>query len=139
MSRDASTTFGWADGTYKFRLGLGQVRELQEKTDCGPYELLRRVDAGTWRVDDLRETIRLGLMGGGTKPDQARKLVERYCGPPYGADVPPARAILFAAVVGAPDGERPGKRRAAKAAADAPPSSQTESSPSPQSMDQPQS
>jgi hypothetical protein len=139
MSRDGSTTFDWADGTYKFRLGIGECRELQEKTDCGPYELLRRVDSGTWRIDDLVETIRIGLIGGGLAPVKAKRLVDRYCGPPFIPDLAPARAILMAALVGAPDGEKPGKRKAAKAAADAPPSSQTESSPSPPSMEPAQS
>lgn len=129
MSRDGSTSFEWADGTYKFRLGIGECRELQEKTDCGPYELLRRVDAGTWRVDELIEVIRCGLIGGGMKPTEALRLVKRYCGPPFAPSISPARVILQAALIGAPDGEKPGKRRAAKVAQEQP-SSQTESSPS---------
>ena len=68
MSRDASVTFDWADGTYKFRLPYGQIAELQEKTGCGPQFLLSRIIDGSWKVDDLRETIRLGLIGGGTEP-----------------------------------------------------------------------
>lgn len=68
----------WADGEYPFRLGLGQLRELQEKTNCGPLELFKRLGAGTWRVDDVYETIRIGLIGGGKKPTEALGLVQRY-------------------------------------------------------------
>ena len=53
----------FADGTYPFRLGGGELRQLQRVTDCGPLELYRRLLSGNWRVDDVPETIRLGLIG----------------------------------------------------------------------------
>ena len=74
MSRNAEVTLAWGDGEYKFRLGIGEVRELQEKTSCGPYFLLGRVDGGQWFIDDLRETIRIGLIGGGLEPVKALAL-----------------------------------------------------------------
>lgn len=115
MSRDASVTLKWADGAYKFRLPIGQIRELQEKVDAGPAWILDRIRTGAWRVDDLRETIRLGLIGGGAKPGEALKLVERYVdAQPLADSVPAAMVILSTALFGAPDGERPGKRKAAE-------------------------
>jgi hypothetical protein len=116
MSRDASIAFDWADGHYQFRLPLKQVQELQEKTDCGPFFLLQRLINGNWRFEDLRETIRLGLIGGGTEPAKAMALVQRYVDPPRPMieSVAPARLILGAAVMGAPDGEEPGKPEAVK-------------------------
>lgn len=72
-------TLQWADGTYIFRIAIGQLRELQEKCDAGPLEMYRRMIIGNWRLDDVRETIRLGLIGGGgVPPAAALKLVERY-------------------------------------------------------------
>jgi hypothetical protein len=136
MSRDGKVTFDWGDGTYTFRLGLGEVEELQEKTDCGPYFLLQRINGGTWKVHDLRETIRLGLIGGGTEPGKALSLVKRYFDArPMLEGIAPARAILTAALVGAPDGEKPGKRSAARAKT-SPPNSPTDGSPLPDTTGQ---
>lgn len=78
MSRHGDVTLAWADGEYTFRLAIAQLRELQEKCDAGPLELYRRMFTGKWRLDDVRETIRLGLIGGGTPPAAALKLVIRY-------------------------------------------------------------
>lgn len=79
MSRHGDVTLVWADGEYTFRLAIAQLRELQEKCDAGPLELYRRMLIGNWRLDDIRETIRLGLIGGGQVPPAAAlKLVIRY-------------------------------------------------------------
>lgn len=119
MSRDASLSLIWGDGEHRFRLPIGQLRELQEKTNAGPAEVLRRLTAGTWRVDDVRETIRLGLVGGGMTPESAYVLTVRYVDErPWGQNVAPAQAILLAALVGAPD-EPVGKADAPEAATEA--------------------
>lgn len=55
----------FGDGVYAFALDFGQIEELQEKTDCGPFELYKRLLSGAWRIKDVTETIRLGLLGGG--------------------------------------------------------------------------
>lgn len=55
----------FADGVYAFALKWGRLQELQEKTDCGPLELYTRLLSGRWRMQDVRETIRLGLIQGG--------------------------------------------------------------------------
>lgn len=136
MSRDGSVSFKWADGRHTFRLAIDQMRELQEKVDAGPAWLLDRIRVGNWRIDDLRETIRLGLIGGGKEPLAALGLVERYIDKrPFAENVSPAIVILSAALFGAPDGERPGKRKAAKPAVETPPSSSAESSASPPSTE----
>ncbi|HEV2557963.1 MAG TPA: gene transfer agent family protein [Microvirga sp.] len=101
MSADGSTSFLWADGEHRFRLAIGQLRELQDKTGTGPQALLSRLMDGTWRVDDPRETIRLGLIGGGMKPPEALVLVSRYVDArPLMESIMPARAILAAALMG---------------------------------------
>lgn len=104
MSGDASIALKWADGDHVFRLPIGQLRELQEKTGIGPNELLSRLASGTWRIDDIRETIRLGLIGGGKPPISALALCERYVDArPWLENAPYARSILLAALVGVPD------------------------------------
>jgi hypothetical protein len=116
MSRSANIALEWADGEYPFRLAIKQIEELQEKTDCGPYTLLQRISDGSWRLADMRETLRLGLIGGGMDPLKALGLVKRYVDDrPLLENIPHARAVLMAALMGAPDGEKPGKGAAARA------------------------
>jgi len=104
MSRDAKIELDFGDGAYTFRLAWGQLIELQEKCDAGPYVILSRLDGVDWRMQDISETIRLGLVGGGLEPVKATKLVRRYV-----EERPPleslmiARGILAVALMGAPD------------------------------------
>jgi hypothetical protein len=104
MSRDASVDITWADGDYRFRLAWKQIIELQEKTDSGPYVTLQRLVSGQWRVEDISNVIRLGLIGGGMTPADALKKVRTYV-----EDRPPlenviiAQTVLTAALMGAPD------------------------------------
>lgn len=65
---------------------------------------MARLLTGNWRVADLRETLRLGLKGGGMSSTQALVLVERYAGPGNLMALKSlATNILGAALVGAPD------------------------------------
>jgi hypothetical protein len=68
----------WGDGETTFRLGWGEIEKLQEARDCGPYVLLDRLHSGTWRVEDIREVIRWGLIGGGMKHADAVKQIRLY-------------------------------------------------------------
>ena len=107
-----SVAFDWADGTYSFRLAIGQLRELQDKTGIGPAALFDRLSGRDWRVDDLRETIRLGLIGGGMDPLDALVLVRRYVDErPLLESVQPAFRIMVAALVGVAD-DPAGKKKA---------------------------
>lgn len=120
MSISATIAFEWADGHYTFRLPIGQLRELQDKCGAGPRVVFERLRTGTWLVDDIRETIRLGLIGGGqVKPIDARVLVERYVDPrPLSENVMAATSILLAAIVGVPD-DQVGKEAAERAETEA--------------------
>lgn len=103
----------WGDGDHVFRLALKQLRELQDKTGVGPEALYRRIASGEWRVDDLRETIRLGLLGGGMEPKDAVMLVKRYFDEDERGAMqhkPIAAAVLLAALMG-PPGDTAGKAR----------------------------
>lgn len=106
MSRDASITLDWAEGTHVFKLGWGELEKLQEApgVDAGPYVVLGRLTSGAWQMQDIEHVIRLGLIGGGATPTEALRLVKSYV-----KDRPPmeslflAQGILTAACVGAPD------------------------------------
>lgn len=110
MTRRAEITLDWADGTYVFRLAWGQLVELQEQCDAGPYIILQRLMAGAWRVQDISQVIRLGLIGGGTLPDKALQLIRDYveARPPF-ETLAIAQGVLGVALQGAPDGEPPGE------------------------------
>jgi len=126
MSRDASIRLEWADGEYVFRLAWGQLAKLQEECDAGPYAILNRLSNGAWRIEDIANVIRWGLIGGGLDAPKALKLTRTYV-----EDRPPAenlmvaQAILAAGCLGAPE-EDVGKK--AEAANQESPSFPTESS-----------
>jgi hypothetical protein len=104
MSRDALYEGVFGDGKYRFRLGIAELEELQEKTDAGPEEVFWRLQGVNWRLADIRDTIRLGLIGAGRLPTEALVLTERYCKPGWLASWKPlASAIIGAALNGAPD------------------------------------
>ncbi|WP_334154680.1 gene transfer agent family protein [Agrobacterium pusense] len=125
--RDATVTFDWADGTHSFRLAWGQLAELQEKCDAGPYVVLQRLHSGEWRIEDVSNIIRLGLIGGGMEPAPALKLTRAYveARPPM-ENIIPAQVILSAALTGAPE-EKVGEGDAANQKTDSLTNSQTES------------
>jgi hypothetical protein len=102
--RDARIDLDWADGSHSFRLGWGELAELQEKTNAGPYVVLQRLINHEWRIEDISNVLRLGLIGGGKTPEQALKLVRRYVEirPPL-ENVPYATGVLSAGLVGAPE------------------------------------
>ncbi|WP_454684885.1 gene transfer agent family protein [Ancylobacter moscoviensis] len=106
MPTDARIELDWADGTYAFRLAIGQLAELQEKTNAGPLVLFERLRTGTWRVEDITNTVRLGLIGGGMAPADALKKVRTYVEErPWTENVPVAMMIVMAALYGSPEEE----------------------------------
>lgn len=104
MSRDARIELDWADGTFPFRLGWGELAEMQEKTDAGPYVVLHRLHSHQWRIEDISHVIRLGLIGGGMSPADALRKVRTYveARPPL-ENHAYAVAILSAGLLGAED------------------------------------
>lgn len=108
-STEISLEFGGEDRIFK--LPIGRMVALQEKTDCGPYELHRRFAAGEWRIHDLRETILQGLIGGGADVATAGALMKSFFDDlPSLQFVPLANAVVMAALSGVEDeplGESP--------------------------------
>ena len=133
MSRNGHIDLDWADGSYRFRLAWGQLAELQEKCNAGPYVVLARLHSGEWRIEDIANVIRLGLIGGETKPTEALTLVRRYVEErPLLENLPFAIAILNAALIGTPD-ETVGESEAANRTEVQSTTSPTEKSDLPQS------
>lgn len=77
-TRDGSITRFFGDDEYPFRLAWKQIAELQEKRNCGPAILMQRLYSGEWFIEDIREVIRIALIGGGMSPSEALRLVRTY-------------------------------------------------------------
>lgn len=104
MSRAAEIRLAFGGEERLFRLPIGRLRALQEKTDCGPMELLQRFTAGTWRIDDVREAILQGLIGGGLNTVEATQVVTgHFDDTPVLPHVTIAQAIVASAVIGVGD------------------------------------
>lgn len=86
----------WPGGEHSFRLHLGEIRALQEACGSSPFEISDRLFARKPKVNDVIETIRLGLIGGGMDGKEAARLVksvEDLEG--IGALIPAASLIMF--------------------------------------------
>ena len=60
-------TLAFGDGEHAFNIArIGQVLELQDKCNAGVATILGRLRRQEWYFADIRETIRLGLIGGGS-------------------------------------------------------------------------
>ncbi|UXS08694.1 gene transfer agent family protein [Agrobacterium tumefaciens] len=69
----------FADGTYKFALTWDLASEWEKTTDRSMYAtLLHAVRTGIVNLNDAREILRLGLIGGGMTPTDALRLVRTY-------------------------------------------------------------
>lgn len=142
MSRHGEIKIPWGDDEHTFRLGYGELRKLQEACDAGPpriadrlrpYDPLRNPHGDNWRTEDIRETIRLGLIGGGMEQSAALTLIRKFVDEvPLLQNRLIAWAIIQAAVAGVPDeplGKAPGAAKKKTKAR----SSRTEKSPSQES------
>lgn len=102
MARGVSLT--WAGGEHDFLLTIELLRALQSKCDAGPQWILTRLGTGNWYVDDVIQTIRLSLEGGGLDKETARKLVKAHVeDKPLTFSVMTAQAILVATLYGVED------------------------------------
>lgn len=136
--RNAAVDLDFGGRRYRFRLAMGGLEELQELTGAGPYRCLQRLLAGEWHVQDVRDTLRIGLMGGGLTPNEAGNLTRRYVEerPDWILNATLAIAVLSAALAGAPE-EEPSKKGGAPKAGSKARTSRKGASPSVRSTEPP--
>lgn len=137
MSRDGSCEVVFNGQRTQFKLAWRELMKIQEACDAGPYVVLDRLVSGRWRLQDISEVIKWGLIGAGTPQAEALKLVESEVqGRPPLENLVIAQAVLGAGVVGAPEEEVGKKSEAASQegsnlsrteSSDLPPSSETAS------------
>jgi hypothetical protein len=101
MSRDGSVELVWGGDLRTFRLGIDELLALQEKRDAGIQEIANRLRLQTWRVQDVHETLRLALMGGGMDAKAAQQLVDEQARPgKLASSALAAFAVLVSAIQG---------------------------------------
>lgn len=67
----------WAGGEHAFRLGIGELRAIEQRSDAGCAVVMMRLLSSAWKVDDILNPIRLGLIGGGLSATDAQKLIDK--------------------------------------------------------------
>lgn len=120
-------SISWRNGDDEFSIApIKNVMLLEEKCGAGIYEIAGRLASvlqhaalkqlgGRAYANDVRETIRLGLMGGGKLPEEANKIVaDCVDGWPLAHSTIVAYKILEAYLVGVP-GDPLGKPEAGEA------------------------
>ena len=94
------------EGKYDLQLTIGELIQLQEKTGVGPHTLMKRFETGEWFVQDIIETVRLALIGGGMNPREAYEVVSRVIRSGYLLDyVMTSYACVRAALAGKEEDE----------------------------------
>ncbi|GAB1380451.1 gene transfer agent family protein [Pararhodobacter aggregans] len=85
----------FGDANYPFALSDGMLAELEQITGKGASAVYVQLANLTYTAATLREIIRLGLIGAGMSPKEAKRLVEAYAvNTPLGELFPLAFEIL---------------------------------------------
>ncbi|MET4307942.1 gene transfer agent family protein [Bradyrhizobium sp. RT4b] len=103
----------WGSGPQIFKFGLGQFRALQENVNrrrlaigaplLGPMDLVEALKAKNVWPDDLRDILRIGLIGGGMPARDAHlEMAQSFDDTPPVEHIKPALAVLLAGLVGPP-------------------------------------
>lgn len=99
----------FGDGRYLFSLKVPQLEELERICKASIFKIVHRMIGMDASITEIRETIRLGLVGGGMAPIRAEQMRDLYGGPPnQPLDNPTdsaspykvAKAVLLATMVG---------------------------------------
>ena len=66
----------WPGGEHPFRLGIGELRALEQRCDAGCAVVLMRLLGTSWKIDDVLSPLRLGLIGGGMAAPEAQRTLD---------------------------------------------------------------
>lgn len=91
----AAETIVWPGGEHSFRLGIGELRAIEQRCDAGVVVVLMRLLGQTWKIDDVLSPLRLGLIGGGMDERAAQKVIDDALSvvSPYGLAVTAADVL----------------------------------------------
>jgi len=117
MSFDGAITQEWGGKPRRFRLPIGLLGELCKGRDSGPEEIAARLapfEPPRYRAEDIRDTLRLGLIGGGLGRTEAETLAVIHIDKqPLAFHRGPAFEVLAAALAGPTDNQKKRHERAA--------------------------
>lgn len=77
MTWTALVEMPFADELHRFRLGLGQMEDLETRFRVGTIEWIEKFRANQWRIGEMRSVFITALVGGGQTPAQAKEVVDR--------------------------------------------------------------
>ncbi|MGY5791909.1 gene transfer agent family protein len=66
----------WPGGEHSFRLGIGELRAIEQRSDAGCAVVMMRLLSSQFKIDDVIQPIRLGLIGSGMDERAAQKVIE---------------------------------------------------------------
>lgn len=66
----------WPGGEHPFRLGIGELRAIEQQSDAGCFVVMMRLLSSQCHINDVLGTIRLGLVGGGMADKDAKRLLD---------------------------------------------------------------
>ncbi|MBX4992288.1 hypothetical protein ABID08_000719 [Rhizobium binae] len=72
-----SESIVWPGGEHSFRLGIGELRAIEQRSDAGCAVVLMRLLGQQWKIDDVIQPIRLGLIGGGMPEREAQTALDK--------------------------------------------------------------
>lgn len=67
----------WPGGEHDFCFHIGELRALEQRLGSGVAVVLARLFSTQFKIDDIHETLRLGLQGGGMSEREAVATIER--------------------------------------------------------------
>lgn len=70
-------TIVWPGGEHSFRLAVGEMRALEQRCDAGVVVILMRLLGQSWKIDDVVQVLRLGLIGGGMAEKEAQTTIDK--------------------------------------------------------------
>lgn len=99
--RETETRAFFGDREHTFCLTPPMIAELERATDSAVGAIYGRLSRMEFAMRDVRETIRLGLIGGGMTPQRAAEMIETYVDPqPLAATASTALAVMVALFFG---------------------------------------
>lgn len=109
----AEVTVPWAGGEYTFRLTVTGTIELEQKCEAPFTVVFSRLRDGVYTRTDIRETIRLGLIGGGMDAAAASKMVKQHVDDAPVVDSLPLAVLILGGVLFGFEASPPGNPEAA--------------------------
>jgi Phage tail tube protein, GTA-gp10 len=93
FTTQVSAFFG--DAKRNFKLTVAMIHELERTTNTGIGGLCKRLFNSDFKLLEVMEVIRCGLIGAGENPETAKAIVDNYCNTqPFGEIYPLAISIL---------------------------------------------